>query len=91
MESISLKEAKLMIDQLVVNDISSVSESEKRAKVLNKILHFYTITPSNGSYNIDQMYSLEDIGYLLGTSKQYVRAVENKVKEKLSKALNDYV
>lgn len=84
-ENMTIEEAKMIIDKFAARDTSNDCESEKRAKVLNTILKGYNIKSKDGSHNISHMYSLDAIGYLLGTSMQYVRLVEQNAVKKLAK------
>lgn len=82
----TIQEAKTIIDKLSSRDDSNKSNSEKRAKVLNSILKGYHIQIVEGVNPTS--YTLEDIGYLLNTSKQYVTTIESKALNKLTKKVN---
>lgn len=86
----TLEEAKMVIDRISARDMSKDTESEKRARVLNTILKGYHIQSRDGSYNTNHMYSLDEIGYLLGTSMQYVRLVEQKALTKIQDHFLEY-
>lgn len=88
MNVMTLEEAKMVIDSLVKKDTSKSCESEKRAKVLNKILEGYIIQSRDGSYNTKKLYSLDEIGYLLGTTMQYAKLIEKKAVAKIQKGMN---
>ena len=84
MEFITIEEAKTVIDNLSAKDQSNESMTNKRAKILNAILDGYNLIGKEGSYNSkDKLYSLEEIAYLLGTSRQYIKSVEKKTIAKI--------
>lgn len=84
MEFITIEEAKTVIDNLSAKDQSNQSTTNKRAKILNLILNNYHLIGNEGSYNSkDKFYSLAEIAYLLGTSRQYIKSVEKKAVAKI--------
>ena len=87
--TITIEEAKQIIDSLSLQDKSSDKMIEKRAVVLNKILSNHIIqvnenflNASNNNNN-NKLYSLSVIAYLLNTSRQHVKRIEDGAVKKI--------